>query len=371
MGDVLPKFTAAAVQAAPVFLDRDATIDKACSLIAEASEAGASLIVFPETWIPGYPFWHVSPKVFSGNTFAELWKNSVEIPSVSTARLGEAAKHAGAYVVIGITERCTVTRGTLYNTLLYFSPSGEVIHRHRKLMPTFTERTIWGFGDGSDLGVLDTPLGRIGGLICWEHEMTLAKYALYAQGEQVHCATWPAYTSQNSHIDFGMRQYAFEGACFVVSSCGIVTPGSMPSELDGEHMEANGGSAIVGPDGNYLAGPIYDTEETIYAEIDLETAIREKHSRDVAGHYSRPDVLQLVVHGERKPVATFGGLMAQPEPLVAATAEEVVDRLEAVREYLGSLIERIETDGDSEVNAALVEALASIDMAAAGMWSSK
>ncbi|MDP9238285.1 MAG: carbon-nitrogen hydrolase family protein [Chloroflexota bacterium] len=372
MGDTLPKFTAAAVQAAPVFLDREGTVDKACELIAEAGDAGADLIVFPETWVPGYPFWHTSPKVFSGDTFADLWKNSVEVPSASTVRLGKTAKDSGAYVVIGINERCTASRGTLYNTLLYFSPAGEVIHRHRKLMPTFTERTIWGLGDGSDLNVVETPLGRLGGLICWEHQMTLAKYALYAQGEQVHCAVWPAYTSQNSHIDFGMRQYAFEGACFVVSACGVVTPGSIPKGLEGDHMQANGGSAIIGPDGGYLAGPVYGSEEIIYAEIDLEAAIREKHSRDVAGHYSRPDVLQLVVHGERKPVATFAGVAsAREEPLEAATAEEVVDRLEAVRDYLGSLIERIETDGDSEVNAALVEALASIDMAAAGMWSSK
>jgi predicted amidohydrolase len=371
MGDTLPKFTAAAVQAAPVFLDREATIDKACELIAEAGKAGADLIVFPETWVPGYPFWHSSPEVFSASTFADLWKNSVEIPSASTARLGQAAQQANAYVVMGINERDTVSRGTLYNTQLYIDPAGEVIHRHRKLMPTFTERTIWGMGDGSDLDVLETPLGRVGGLICWEHEMTLAKYALYAQGEQVHCAMWPAYAGQKNHIDFGMRQYAFEGACFVVSSCGVITPGSLPKSLGGDALRPGGGSGIIGPDGEYLAGPIYDKEETIYAEIDLEAAIREKHSHDVAGHYARPDVLQLLVHAERKPIMTFGTTPQLEEPLEGATAEEVVDRLEAVREYLGSLIERIESDGDSEVNAALAEALASIDMAAAGMWSSK
>jgi aliphatic nitrilase len=371
MGDTLPKFTAAAVQAAPVFLDRDATIDKACELIAEAGKAGADLIVFPETWVPGYPFWHTSPEVFSAKTFAELWKNSVEIPSASTARLGQAALQANAYVVMGINERDTVSRGTLYSTQLYLDSSGEVIHRHRKLMPTFTERTIWGMGDGSDLDVLETPFGRVGGLICWEHEMTLAKYALYAQGEQVHCAMWPAYAGQKNHIDYGMRQYAFEGACFVISSCGVITPGSLPKSLGGDGLRPGGGSGIIGPDGEYLAGPIYDKEETIYAEIDLEAAIREKHSHDIAGHYARPDVLQLLVHAERKPIAKFAMTPQLEEPLEGATAEEVVDRLEAVREYLGSLIGRIESDGDSEVNAALVEALASIDMAAAGMWSSK
>ncbi len=370
MGDALPKFTAAAVQAAPVFLDREATVEKACELIVEAGNAGADLIVFPETWIPGYPFWTSSATVFSGDVFAQLWKNSVEIPSSATNRLAQAAQRASAYVVMGINERDTVSRGTLYNTQLYLSPEGEIIHRHRKLMPTFTERTVWGMGDGSDLQVLETPLGRIGGLICWEHEMTLAKFALYAQGEQVHCATWPAYSSQNAHIDFGMRQYAFEGACFAVSSCGVVTPGSLPSELGGDRVKANGGSAIIGPNGEYLAGPIYDKEETIYAEIDLEAALREKHSRDIAGHYARPDVLQLIVNAEPKPVATFT-TAADGELLEAATAEEVVDRLQTVRDYLGSLIERIEIDGDSEVNEALAEALASINMAAAGMWSSK
>jgi aliphatic nitrilase len=370
VGDTLPKFTAAAVQAAPVFLDREATIDKACELIADAAKGGASLIVFPETWVPGYPFWHTSPGVLSSETYAALWKNAVEIPSTSTNRLGQAAKKAQAYVVIGIDERDTVSRGTLYNTLLYFSPDGEVLHRHRKLMPTFTERTIWGLGDGSDLDVLETPLGRLGGLICWEHEMTLAKYALYAQGEQVHCSVWPAYTSQNDHIAFGTRQYAFEGACFVVAACGVVTPGSVPSQFGGDNWQANGGTAIIGPNGQYLAGPIYGAEEIIYAEIDLEMALREKHSRDIAGHYARPDVLQLVVHAAPKPIARF---LTSPdaiaEPLELATAEAVVDRLQTVRDYLGSLIERIEVDGDNDINAALAEAMESIDRAAAGVWN--
>ncbi len=376
MGDTLPRFTAAAVQATPIFLDREATIDKACELIADAGDAGADLIVFPETWVPGYPFWHTTPGVFSGDTFAELWKNAVEIPSLATARLARGGE-ARARVRRHRHQRARLRepRHDVTTRLLYLSPDGEIAHNHRKLMPTFTERTIWGFGDGSDLRVLDTPLGRIGGLICWEHEMTLAKYALYAQGEQVHCATWPAYTGQNNHIDFGTRQYAFEGACFVVSACGVVTPGAMPEHLGGDRLRANGGSAIIAPNGDYLAGPVYDCEEILYAEIDLEVALSEKHSHDVAGSYARPDVFQLLVNAEPKPIATFNGHTSDgldlDVRLEAATAEEVVDRLEAVREYLGSLIERIESDGDSEVNEAIAEALASIDMAAAGMWSNK
>jgi predicted amidohydrolase len=369
MGDTLPTFTAAAVQAAPVFLDREASVDKACELIAAAGGAGASLIVFPETWIPGYPFWHTSPNVFSGETFAHLWKNAVEIPSTSTNRLARAARKANAYVVIGINERDTVSRGTLFNTLLYIGPDGEIVRRHRKLMPTFTERTIWGFGDGSDLELLETPLGRLGGLICWEHEMTLAKYALYAQGEQVHCAVWPAYSMQNQHIDFGMRQYAFEGACFAVSACGVVTPGSLPERLGGGRVAANGGSAIVGPNGEYLAGPLYDAEEILYAEIDLEATIREKHSRDVAGHYARPDVFQLLTNAAPRPIArpmSSAGLT--PAGVQPATVVAMVDRLQTVRDYLGSLISRIEADGDADVDAALAEAMESIERAASAVW---
>lgn len=369
MGDTLATYVAASVQAAPVFLDREATVEKACALIEEAGNAGARLIVFPETWVPMYPFWHSSPGVFSGDLFTQLWKNAVEIPSPATNQLAQAAKRAGAYVVIGINERDTATRGTLYNTMLYLSPTGEVMHRHRKLMPTFTERTLWGFGDGSDLGVMDTPIGRLGGLICWEHQMTLVKYALYAQGEQVHCSQWPAYSFQNDHIDFGTRQYAFEGACFVVVSCGIVPKGKYPKAL-GAGLPANGGSAIIGPNGKYLAGPVYDREEILYAEIDLEMAIREKHSRDVAGHYARPDVLQLSINLRPKPVMiTSAGDARESIAASLASQSREDDRLDAVRAYLSSLMDRFDADGDPEANEALAEALASINMAAAGMWS--
>jgi hypothetical protein len=276
--------------------------------------------------------------------------------------------------VIGINERDTVGRGTIFNTLLYLSPTGEVMHRHRKLMPTFTERTVWGFGDGSDLDVMDTELGRLSGLICWEHEMTLAKYALYAQGEQVHCGVWPAYTFQNDHIDFGSRQYAFEGACFVVAACGVVGAEGYPDEL-GAAPKANGGTSIIGPDGKYIAGPIFDTEEILYGEIDIERAIVEKHSRDIAGHYARPDVFQLVMNTRRKPIMSFmdtgaAAVLAGDAALGPVHgAHEAADRLQAMREYLGSLMERVSADGDTDVNEALVEALASIDMAASGMWS--
>ena len=302
MGDTLPKFTAAAVQAAPVFMDRDATIEKACELIAEAGNAGAKLIVFPETWVPMYPFWHTTQNVF-GSVIRGAVEELGGDPSAATNKLAQAAKQAGAYVVIGINERDTASRGTLYNTLLYLAPTGEVMHRHRKLMPTFTERTIWGFGDGAIWRSWDAELGRLGGLICWEHQMTLVKYALYAQGEQVHCAYGPrTATRTTTSISARDSTRSKERASWYppAASCRRGAPKEIAGACSGERWHVQSSSRTAG-----IAGPIFDKEEILYAEIDLEVAIREKHARDIAGHYARPDVLQLVVNPRRKPVATF------------------------------------------------------------------
>ncbi len=305
MPDEFPRFTAAAVQAAPVYMDREATIQKGCDLIDRAARGGAQLIVFPETWVPGYPFWAFGSTVFSNDVFLRLYASAVEVGSEAAQALSEAAARAGAHVVMGVNERAR-RGGTLYNSLLYFDHRGGLMGTHRKLMPTFTERTVWGQGDGSGLRLYDTPLGRLGGLICWEHEMTLVKYAMYARGEQVHASVWPAFSSQNHHIDFGCRQYAFEGACFVVAACGYLTPELVPEELGlrgKAPFDANGGSGIIGPDGEYLAGPLYGKEDILYADIDLAAIVRQKHSRDVGGHYARPDVAQLLLHAqERAPV---------------------------------------------------------------------
>lgn len=310
MADECPRFTAAAVQAAPAYLDRDATIDKACRLIEEAAGKGARLIVFPETWVPGYPFWVFGSLVVSGSLFTRLFKNAVEIPSPATDALCRAAARAGAYVAIGINERDTRFKGSLYNTLLYIDDRGVILGAHRKLMPTHAERTVWGMGDGSGLHVFDTSVGRLGGLICWEHEMPLTRYAMYAQGEQVHASVWPAFSTQNHHIDFGCRQYAFEGACFVVASCGYLTEALVPEELGirGQAvLDANGGSGIIGPNGEYLAGPLYGKEGILYADIDLEQILARKHYLDVTGHYSRPDVVQLVLHDQPRPPVVRSG----------------------------------------------------------------
>ncbi len=317
MADEFPKFTAAAVQAAPVFLDREATVDKACHLIDEAAGQGARLIVFPETWVPTYPFWNTQRP----DAWLELYRNAVEVPSTATERLGAAARKAGAYVAIGVNERDSQTKGTLYNSLLYFSPEGTLMGIHRKLMPSVWERLIWGMGDGSGLHVFDTPLGRLGGLICWEHEMTLVKYAMYARGEQVHASVWPAWHFQRDHIQFGTRQYAFEGQCFVVASCGLLDAEVVPERWRRGSLApdagqiADGGSAIIAPDGNYVAGPVYEDETIVYGEIDLTQVALAKWALDVAGHYSRPDVVRLLFDpSPHSPLVTADGAVKPLEP---------------------------------------------------------
>lgn len=341
MPDEFPRFTAAAVQAAPVFLDREATIDKACRLVEQAASAGARLIVFPETWVPGYPFWIGTPEMFTSSAWVRLYKNAVMVPSPATEALCRAAAKAGAFVIIGINERDAVSH-TLYNSLLYIDDAGRILGVHRKLMPSVSERTIWGWGDGSGLHVFDTPLGRLGGLICWEHEMTLVKFALYAKGEEVHASVWPAWSFQKSHIDFGCRQYAYEGGCFAVVSCGVLLPDTLPVEMRGPFTRAGGGSGIIGPDGEYIVGPLYDNEDILYADIDLEAVVRAKHGRDVAGHYARPDVVQLLLDDTPRP------------PLLHADG-----RASELRERIDQLLDRIDADdraaSDPEVLAAVEE----------------
>ena len=304
MGDEYPKFRAAAVQAAPVFLDREATIEKTCNLIREAAENGADLIAFPETFVPTYPYW---PKEIRGRApgyraFVKLFKNSVEIPGPDTDILCEAARKASAYVVVGVNERDRELQGTLYNTCLFIDKNGRIMGKHRKLMPTYGERCVWGMGDGSDLNVFETDIGRMGSLICGEHFMTLSRFSMFAKGEQIHIAAWPGRESVISTIDTMCKSYALEGQTFVVVSSGFITPDMIPDDFElkaDTDWASRGGSGIIDPRGIYIAGPLYDREGIVYADIDLEKIIWAKAMVDVVGHYARFDVANLNLNEEK------------------------------------------------------------------------
>jgi nitrilase len=293
---------AAAVQASPVFLQREATVDKACSLIDKAAGEGAGLIVFPETFVPTYPDWVWRTTPFSrqaSDLYARLLDQSVVVPSASTEALGEAAARASAYVSIGINER-ELNGSTLYNTQLYFGPDGRLINKHRKLMPTGGERLVWGMGDGSTLEVVDTPFGRLGGLTCWENYMPLARAALYAQGIDVYLApTW-----DNSDVWVASMQHiAKEGRMYVIGVNFCIRASDVPADVPGRDelyggendWLSRGNSVIVGPHGNILAGPLVGEEGIITADIDASEARATRHQFDPVGHYGRAEVLQLHV----------------------------------------------------------------------------
>jgi nitrilase len=299
-----PSFKVAAVHAASEYLDLDASVDKACRLIAEAGAEGARLVVFPETFLPGYPFWIWShTPAESAPLFAQLFEQSVELPSDATRRIGEAARDARAWVCIGINER---DGGTLYNTLLWFDDGGRLVARHRKLQPTNAERTIWGRGDGRDVFVLDTPIGRLGGLICFEHTMDLNRYALTALGQQVHVSAWPgisAMTADPNSANFdnlteaAIKYHALAAQVYVICVQSRIDEGAIERiGLAGQpdKIRVGGGlSAIVAPNATYVAGPHRDDEKILYGEIDLGMIPFAKFFADSAGHYARPDVFSF------------------------------------------------------------------------------
>ncbi len=301
------KIKVAVVQAAPVLFDREATVEKACGLIEQAAAQGARLILFPEAFIPAYPrglaFGTVvgSRSPVGRRVWQRYWENTVTVPGAATRKLGAAAKKAGVYLAIGVIERDGQRRsGTAYCTLLYFGPDGRLVGKHQKLKPTAGERLIWGEGDGSTLTVIETEIGNIGGLICWENYMPLARMAIYNKGVELYLAptadardTWQA----------TLRHIACEGRCFVLGCNQYMTKDMYPAELkELKELDAQpdimcrGGSAIVSPLGKVLAGPLFDQEGILFAELDLGAIARSKFDFDVVGHYARPDVFQLTVN---------------------------------------------------------------------------
>ena len=301
-----PRYVAACVQAAPVAFDLKATLEKTSDLAADAAREGAKLILFPEAFISAYPRGtsfgaNVGARSAAGRElFRRYHVSSIEVPGPAVDVLGQIAKRSRAYLVVGVIER---DGGTLYCTVVTLAPDGRFLGKHRKLMPTGSERLVWGFGDGSTLPVFDTAIGRLGSVICWENYMPMLRSAMYAQRIQVYCAPTadgrPTWLSSMQHI-------ALEGRCFVVSSnqfcrrCDYPDdyPSDLPSEPDA--IVSRGGSCIVDPLGNVLAGPLWDREGVITAEIDIGEIARAQYDFDPVGHYSRPDVFSLTVDTREK-----------------------------------------------------------------------
>ena len=315
-----PIAVVAAVQAAPFYLNLDRSLTRALELITEAAKRRAQLVVFPEAWLPGYPAWLDTCRDVAvwdhqpiKRLYAQLLDNSVTVPGRATDALGEAARRHNLTLVIGVHERVGegAGRGTLYNSILTFSPMGELINVHRKLVPTFNERLIWGQGDGSGLRVVDTPVGRVGSLICWEHWMPLVRQRLHVAGEDIHIALWPSVKEMHQ---IASRHYAFEGRCFVIAAGGIMRRGDLPRELEvagditSEDSEfiLNGGSCVIGPDGQYVAGPAFSSEVIILARINLERIREESLTLDVTGHFNRQDLFDFHFKGASNRTENLG-----------------------------------------------------------------
>ena len=297
----------AVVQAAPVFFDLAGTLEKVARMTREAGQGGAELVLFPEAYVGGYPWGLAFGTAVGGRspagrrTWERYWQGAVQVPGPETEQLGEAAQEAGVHLVVGVVERdSTYSGGTLFCTILYFGPDGTLLGKHRKLKPTAAERLIWGEGDGSTLTVLDTPLGKLGGLICWENYMPLARMAVYGKGVELYCAPTadarPRWQSTLQHI-------SLEGRCFVLGCNQYVTRDMYPDDVELKHeLEAwpetlcRGGSAVYGPLGDCLAGPLFDEEGILTAELDMGEIARSKFDFDVVGHYARPDVFRLEVN---------------------------------------------------------------------------
>jgi nitrilase len=294
----------ACVQAEPVILKRDATIEKIAALTAEAAAAGARLIVFPETFVPAYPSSRWA-KALAGwadprakAAFAALARESVEVPGPAADRLGEIAREHEVWLVTGVNEIDPERPGTLYNALLYHAPDGSLALHHRKLVPTNHERLVWGQGDGRGLRAIATPIGRLGGLICWENYMPLARFSLYDSGVEIYVAST---ADDGEPWQATLVHIARESRAFVVAPGHFQRAASYPDdfplrdELAGAGILGRGGSAILGPDGAYLAGPLFDEEAILYADLDPERLREERQRFDPAGHYHRPDVFRLKV----------------------------------------------------------------------------
>jgi nitrilase len=309
-----PSVRVAVIQAAPVFFDREGAVDKVCALSKEAADQGAELVLLPEAYVGGYPWGLAFGTAVGGRseagrrTWERYWAGAVDVPGPDTEKLGEAARALGIHMCVGVVERdSTYSGGTLFCTLLYFGPDGSLLGKHRKLKPTAAERLIWGEGDGSTLTVVDTALGKVGGLICWENYMPLARMTMYGKGVQIYLAPT---ADARERWQATLQHIALEGRCFVLGCNQVVRRDMYPEDLEtSDELEAwpemlcRGGSAIYGPLGDCLAEPLWEEEGILLADLDMSAIPRSKFDFDVTGHYARPDVFRLEVdEREKRPV---------------------------------------------------------------------
>ncbi len=292
------KVCAAAVQLSPVLFSREGTTEKVLQAIATAAKAGAQLVVFPETCIPYYPYFSfIQPPVLMGREHMRLYEEAVEVPGPVPDAIARAARSYGVVVVVGVNER---ERGSLYNTQLIFDEHGKLLLKRRKITPTYHERMVWGQGDGAGLKVVETGVGRVGALACWEHYNPLARFALMAQHEEIHCAQFPGslvgqiFTDQ---IEVTIRHHALEAGCFVVNATGWLSAEQVAQVTSDEKLQAvlarGCNTAIIGPEGNHLAPPLLEGEGMVMAELDFALITKRKRMMDCVGHYARPDLLRL------------------------------------------------------------------------------
>ena len=315
----LPTVKVAAVQASPVFLDTQATVEKACGLIAEAASQGAQLIAFPEVFISAYPYWNWFMSPVEGSPwFDKLCRSAIEIPGPEIQRIAQEAGRHGVHVVIGVNERNPLSIATLYNTLVFIGPDGKLMGRHRKLVPTWAEKLTWANGDGASLRVYDTPIGRLGGLACGENTNTLARFSLLAQGELLHVASYislpvapPDYDMAEA-IKVRAMAHCFEGKVYTVVSCSTISE-EIIQTFAATHPQAesllrrknSAFSGVIGPDGRLVGEPLIDKEGIVYAEVDLGRCVQPRQMHDITGHYNRFDVFDLRVNRRPQQAAQF------------------------------------------------------------------
>jgi aliphatic nitrilase len=306
----LQKVRAAAVQMSPVLFSRDGTTEKVLQAIKDAAKQGAQLIVFPETLIPYYPYFSfVEPPVLMGRQHMKLYEEALTVPGVETQAIASCASEQGVVVVVGVNEK---DNGSLYNSQLIFDAEGKLVLKRRKITPTYHERMVWGQGDGSGLKVVDTQVGRIGALACWEHYNPLARFALMAQHEQIHCSQFPGSMVGQifaDQIEVTIRHHALESGCFVVNATGWLSKEQIEQITSDEKLQKalQGGcnSAIIGPEGNHLCNPITDGEGIAIADLDFSLITKRKRMMDSVGHYARADLLQLQINQESRNLLNY------------------------------------------------------------------